>query len=96
MAYTVAVTWIAKPGEEDAVAAALEALVEPSRAEEGVIVYIPNRDPEDATKFFIYEQYVDEAAFRAHVASDHFQRWVTGVIAPALEARERHVFVEVA
>ena len=48
MAYTVCVTWIAKPGEEDAVASCLEQLVEPSRAEEGMLVYIPNRDPEDA------------------------------------------------
>ena len=73
MAYTVAVTWIAKPGEEDAVAAALQALVEPSRAEEGVLVYIPNRDPEDPTKFFIYEQYVDEAAYTAHTETEHFK-----------------------
>ena len=74
MAYTVAVTWIAKPGEGDAVASALQALVEPSRAEEGVLVYIPNRDPEDPTKFFIYEQYVDEAAYTAHTETEHFQR----------------------
>ena len=65
MAYTVAVTWIAKPGEEDEVARCLTELVEPSLAEEGTLVYIPNRDPEDPTKFFIYEQYVDEAAYTA-------------------------------
>src|SRR3954464_15257276 len=46
MAYTVSVTWIAKDGEEDAVATALEQLVEPSRAEPGVIHYIPHRDPD--------------------------------------------------
>ena len=74
MAYTVCVTWIAKPGEEDAVASCLEQLVEPSRAEEGVLVYIPNRDPEDPTKFFIYEQYVDEAAYTAHTETEHFKR----------------------
>ena len=35
MAYTVSVTWIAKEGEEEAVASALQLLVEPSRAEPG-------------------------------------------------------------
>ena len=92
MAYTVAVTWIAKPGEEDAVAAALEALVEPSRAEEGVIVYIPNRDPEDATKFFIYEQYVDEAAYTAHTETEHFKKWGFGDAIPRLVERKREFY----
>ena len=92
MPYTVAVTWIAKPGEEDAVAAALQALVEPSRAEEGVLVYIPNRDPEDPAKFFIYEQYVDEAAYRAHTETEHFQRDGFGDAIPRLEERRREFY----
>ena len=90
MAYTVAVTWIAKPGEEDAVASALQALVEPSRAEEGVLVYIPNRDPENPARFFIYEQYVDEDAYHAHMDSEHFTRLVKHEAIPELlEDRER-------
>ena len=92
MAYTVAVTWIAKPGEEDAVAAALEALVEPSRAEEGVLVYIPNRDPEDPTKFFIYEQYVDEAAYAAHTETEHFKTLGFGDAIPRLLERKREFY----
>ena len=35
MAYVVVAKWIANEGEEAAVAAAIEALVEPSRAEPG-------------------------------------------------------------
>ena len=92
MAYTVAVTWIAKPGEEDAVASALEALVEPSRAEEGVLVYIPNRDPEDPTKFFIYEQYVDEAAYTAHTETEHFKTHGFGDAIPRLLERKREFY----
>ena len=92
MAYTVAVTWIAKPGEEDAVASALEALVEPSRAEEGVLVYIPNRDPEDPTKFFIYEQYVDEAAYTAHTETEHFKTHGFGDAIPRLVERKREFY----
>ena len=92
MAYTVCVTWIAKPGEEDAVASALKQLVEPSRAEEGVLVYIPNRDPEDPTKFFIYEQYVDEAAYTAHTETEHFKRLGFGDAIPRLLERKREFY----
>ena len=92
MAYTVCVTWIAKPGEEDAVASCLEQLVEPSRAEDGVLVYIPNRDPEDPTKFLIYEQYVDEAAYTAHTETEHFQRLGFGDAIPRLLERKREFY----
>ena len=64
MAYAVCVTWIAKDGEEEAVAAALGRLLEPSRAEPGVQLYVPHRDPKDPRVFFVYEQYADEAATR--------------------------------
>jgi (4S)-4-hydroxy-5-phosphonooxypentane-2,3-dione isomerase len=32
------------------------------------------RDPGDATLFFLYELYDDEAAFQAHLASAHFRQ----------------------
>ena len=65
MAYAVCVTWIAKDGEEEAVAAAIERLLGPSRAEAGVQLYLPHRDPKDSRVFFRYEQYADEAAYPA-------------------------------
>jgi quinol monooxygenase YgiN len=92
MAYTVAVTWIAKPGEEEAVATALQALVEPSLAEEGVLVYIPNRDPENPARFFIYEQNADEAAYTAHTETEHFKKWGFGDAIPRLEDRKREFY----
>jgi quinol monooxygenase YgiN len=92
MAYSIAVTWIAKEGEEDAVAAALGRLVEPSRAEEGVLVYIPHRDPENPRKFYIYEQYVDEAAYTAHTETEHFKRDGFGDAIPRLEDRKREFY----
>jgi quinol monooxygenase YgiN len=92
MAHTVAVTWIAKPGEEDAVASLLEQLVEPSRAEEGVLVYIPNRDPENPARFFIYEHYVDEAAYTAHTYTEHFQGMGLGDAIPRLQDRKREIY----
>jgi quinol monooxygenase YgiN len=92
MAYTVAVTWIANAGEEDAVAAALERLVEPSRAEAGVLAYHPNRDPEDPRRFFIYEEYVDEAAYTAHTETEHFKRDGFGDAIPRLAERKREFY----
>ncbi len=66
--------------------------MEPSRAEEGVLVYVPNRDPEDPTKFFIYEQYVDEAAYTAHTETEHFKTHGFGDAIPRLLERKREFY----
>ncbi len=92
MAYVVVATWIARPGEEDAVAAAINALIEPSRAEPGNLLYQPHRDPNDPAAFFLYEQYVDEAAYIAHGVSEHFQRHAVEHAIPRLERRERSFY----
>jgi quinol monooxygenase YgiN len=92
MAYTVSVTWIAKEGEEDAVASALTELVEPSRAEPGVLIYIPHRDPEDPRRFYIFEQYVDADAYTAHTETEHFKRLGFGDAIPRLEDRKREFY----
>ena len=73
MAYVVCAKWIAKEGEEDAVAKAVAGLVGPSRAEPGILLYQPHRDPEDPKVFFFYEQYQDADAYQAHVDSDALQ-----------------------
>jgi quinol monooxygenase YgiN len=40
----------------------------------------------------LYEQYDDEAAFQAHLASEHFQRIVVPQIVPLLAERSRETF----
>ena len=92
MAYAVAVTWIAKEGEEEEVAAALSRLIEPSRAEPGVQRYNVHRDPENARKFFIYELYGSEADYKAHTETEHFQREGFGNAIPRLEERRREFY----
>jgi len=92
MAYVVLAKWTAQPGEEDAVAAAIEALIEPSRAEPGNLLYQPHRDPSDPRVFLIYEQYTDEAAYQAHGASAHFRQHGLENAIPRLEARERSFY----
>jgi quinol monooxygenase YgiN len=92
MAYVVCAKWIAKEGEEEAVAKAIAGLVGPSRAEPGIVLYQPHRDPEDPKVFFFYEQYQDADAYQAHVDSDHFKELGFGDAIPRLEARERSFY----
>ena len=92
MTYVVSITWIAKPGEEDAVADALRRLREPTRAEDGVIEWRPNRDPEDPRVFLIYEQYRDKAAFEAHGQTDHFKELAVGELFPLMVDRQRSFY----
>lgn len=93
MAFVVTAKWTAKDGEGDAVAAAIRRLTGPSRAEPGNLMYQCHRDPEDPTVFFLYEQYVDEDAYKAHGASPHFTEHAVGEGIPRLISRERAFYV---
>ena len=92
MPYVVAVTWTATDGEEEAVAAALERMREPTLAEEGVETWIPHRDPENPRVFFIFERYVDAAAYTAHTETEHFKRDGLGDAIPRLAERKREFY----
>ena len=87
MAYVVCAKWIAKEGEADNVAAAVEKMVGPSRAEPGILQYQPHRDPDDPNVFFFYEQYADKAAYEAHIESEHMKQHGFGDAIPRLEDR---------
>jgi quinol monooxygenase YgiN len=89
MGYVVTAKWTAKEGEEESVLAAIRKLVGPSRAEPGCSYYQPNRDLENPRVFFFYEIYDDEAAYKAHGESAHFQEFGFGEAIPLLEGRER-------
>jgi quinol monooxygenase YgiN len=93
MTYVVAVKWMAKPGEAAEVERCLRGLVGPTRAEPGVLVYQPHRDPADPSVFYLYEHYVDEAAYAAHAASPHVQALGLGDAIPRLSSRIREIYV---
>jgi quinol monooxygenase YgiN len=94
MAYVVSAKWRAKPGSEDRLAAVCEEMTEPSRAEPGNRFYQAHRSPEDPLLFYLYEQYADEAAYEAHMGSEHFTRLVKQEAIPdLLDAREREFFL---
>src|SRR3954462_15218798 len=89
MAYVVTAKWTAKDGEEEAVLGCIRQLMGPSRAEPGCQYYQPTRSPDDPRVFFLFEIYDDEAAYKAHGESEHFQPIGAGVAIPRLEDRER-------
>jgi quinol monooxygenase YgiN len=88
MAYVLTAKWTAKEGQEDGVLDALRNLTAPSRAEPGCLYYQPCRDLENSRVFLIYEEYADEAAYKAHGESEHFQRLGIPTF-DLLETRER-------
>lgn len=93
MGYVLAVTWIAKPGEEEAVADVLRRMVPLAQAEPGCVHYYAHRAADDPRRFFLFEEYVDEGALQAHSESEHFKRHVLGEALPRLESRERLHYV---
>ena len=93
MSFVLAVTWVARSGQEAAVERILRKMVSLTRAEPGCVRYDAHRSPDDPRRFFLYEEYVDEAAFNAHQESEHFKHYVLGEAIPRLESRER-VFYE--
>ena len=90
MAYVVSAHWRAKEGKEDRLAALIEEMTPPSRAEPGNLFYQAQRAVDDPQLFYLYEQYADEAAYQAHMDAEHFTRLVKEEAIPELlEARER-------
>jgi quinol monooxygenase YgiN len=71
----LAVTWMAKTGKEAEVAGVLSKLTEESRKEPGCVTYQVHRHKTEPRRFFIYEQYKDDAALEAHRGSPHFLQY---------------------
>jgi quinol monooxygenase YgiN len=93
MAYVVAALYRSKPGEEDRILKVLETMAPLSRQEPGCLFYQAHRSPDDPRVFFLYEQYTDEAGYQAHMASEHFEKYIRGEAIPRLETRERAFYV---
>lgn len=68
----LAVTWMAKTGKEAETTAIFQRLTQASRGEPGCVMYVVHQHKTDPRKFFIYEQYKDDAALEAHRAAPHF------------------------
>jgi quinol monooxygenase YgiN len=95
MAYVVSATWIAQDGQEDVVRDAIEKLTPLSRAEPGNRFYQAYQDPAEPGVFHLFEVYDDEAAYTAHGASEHFERYGFGQAIPVLAKRERAFYTTI-
>ena len=92
MAYVVSAKWRAKAGKEERLLEVSE-MTPPSRAEPGNLFYQAQRSLEDPRLFLLYEQYVDEAGYEAHMESEHFTRLVKEEAIPELlEERAREFY----
>ncbi len=92
----LAVTWIANEGHESAVTDAFGKLAVSSRQEHGCRMYVVHQDREDARRFFIYEQYDDDAALQAHRDTAHFQEIALKTLPTIAKRTEAHLMNTVA
>jgi quinol monooxygenase YgiN len=90
--FVVAIRIVAKAGDEDVVAGALQALIAPTMAEPGVKLFLPYRSPTDPAAFFIFELYRNEAGWAAHQQTAHFKSFVDTML-PRIASRERIPYV---
>ena len=88
----LATTWQAKAGEAEAVADILRRMANAVQSEPGTLLFWPHRSSSDDRLFFLYELFVDDAAFLAHQQTEHFKSLVIGEALPKLERRERVQF----
>jgi quinol monooxygenase YgiN len=88
----LAVTWMAKAAREAEVAALFSKLTEESRKEPGCLLYQVHRHKTDPRRFFIYEQYKDDAALEAHRAAPYFLQLVKKDLPKVADRMEGNLF----
>jgi quinol monooxygenase YgiN len=88
----LAVTWMAKATREAEAATVFSKLTEESRKEPGCVLYQVHRHKTDPRRFFIYEQYKDDAALEAHRAAPYFLQLVKKDLPKVADRMEGHLF----
>lgn len=82
-----------KPGEMDNVLDSLGEMRARIRdAEPGCVLFHVSRSQDDPDRLVLYEQYVDEAALKAHGETAHFHEIVAQRVIPRLEERVRELY----
>jgi quinol monooxygenase YgiN len=88
----LAVTWIAKAGREGEVAELFSKLTTLSRQEPGCVMYQVHRHKTEPRRFFIYEQYKDDAGVEAHRAAPHFLQYAKKDLPRVADRVEGHLY----
>ncbi|MFZ0295814.1 MAG: putative quinol monooxygenase [Candidatus Sulfotelmatobacter sp.] len=88
----LAVTWMAKAGHDGDVVPIFAKLTEESRKEPGCLMYQVHRHKTEPRRFFIYEQYKDDAALEAHRTSPHFLQHARKELPKVADRVEGHLY----
>ena len=88
----VAVTYLVQEGRDEEAIELFKPLAEQTRTEPGCKMYTVHRSISEPRRFFLYEQYVDQAALDAHRAAPHFEKYAKGGLFPILESRTPEIY----
>ncbi len=88
----VAVTYVIQPGHEEEARSFFEKLMPATRLEPGCRMYLVHRSLADRRRFFLYEQYDDQAALDDHRAAPHFEQFVKNGLFTILESRAPELY----
>ena len=79
MTLTIFARFHARPGQADAVAAAIAGVAPPTRAEPACLSIEIYRSIQDPALFHIHSRWTDEAAFEAHAVLPHTVSFLAAV-----------------
>ncbi len=95
MMIVVAATLTTAEGKGDEFEREFAKLAPKVRKDPGAISYVLNRSIKDSNRFFVYEKYESDEAFKYHSSTPHFKDF-SRAIAPLLSGRaEVHLYHEV-
>jgi autoinducer 2-degrading protein len=86
------VTYIFLPNRDEEAVELLKKLTKLARTEPGCRMFQAHRSLADPRRFFIYEQYDDEAALQAHRETKHFDELVQRGLFRILETRTPELY----
>ena len=91
--YLIVAQWETKEGQADAVADILRRYLPLAQKGDGVKQFFIGRAKDNPAQFLFYELFADEAAYKAHQASDYFRSLIADQALALLSRRERTQFV---
>jgi len=86
------VTYVMRAGTEPRAIELFRELTAATRREPGCAMYIVHQSTTDTRRFFLYEQYHDQAALDAHRASPHFASHATNGVFLLAESRVAELY----
>ncbi len=89
----LAVTFVIKPDHEDDAIDFFGKLTQHTVKEAGCRMYLAHRSTTEPRRFFLYEQYDDQAALDAHRAAPHFVQYAKNGLFTVIESRSAELYI---